>query len=141
MKKYLALVLGLVLVGTAATLYAEDNPGAVVEKKAAATAVYVCPDCHTMAMQAGKCTGCQKDLVAMHVLGMKDGQAMLCACGADCKCNAAGVKDGKCACGKEVKMMAPKGMYVCACAGAKCCSTISDKPGKCKCGEDLKKVE
>ena len=104
--------------------------------------VYVCPDCHTMAMKAGKCSMCSAEMKPMHVLGMKDGQAMLCGCGAGCKCDAKGMKEGQCACGKDVKTMAiPKGMYVCACADGKCCSTISDKPGKCSCGMEMKKVE
>ena len=53
----------------------------------------------------------------------------------------AGVKDGKCACGKGVKEVSVKGMYVCACGDGKCCATVSDKPGNCACGKEMKKVE
>lgn len=103
--------------------------------------VYVCPDCHTLAMSAGKCAMCDKDMTEKHVLGMKDGKVMVCDCHAGCTCNMAGRKDGKCSCGQAVQEMSPKGMYTCACAGGKCCSMISDKPGKCACGADLKKME
>ena len=74
---------------------------------------------------------------AMHVLGVKGGNALLCSCGAPCKCDAAGIKNGKCACGKKVNKMSAKGMYVCA----EGCPEIADKPGKCACGKELKKVE
>ena len=98
---------------------------------------WVCPDCHTMALQAGKCVKCGKDMKEMHVLGTKDGEAMVCGCGADCKCDATKMKDGKCGCGKEVMKASAKGMYVCADG----CPEISNKPGKCMCGKEMKKVE
>ena len=108
------------------------------EKQAAvAKAAYVCPDCHTMAMEAGKCEKCGKDMKAMHVLGTKDGNAMLCQCGAGCKCDTSKVKDGKCGCGKDVVTVSAKGLYVCPDG----CPDISDKPGKCMCGKDTVKVE
>ena len=138
MKTYLAVIMGVVIAGFALTLYAEDQS----EAKAPVTqSAYVCPDCHTMAMMAGKCEKCGKDMVQSHVLGVKDGKAMMCGCEAGCKCNAAGVKDGKCGCGKDVQKASLKGMYMCACAGGKCCTSISDKPGKCSCGMEMKKVE
>jgi hypothetical protein len=139
-KTHLALIMGVVIAGSALTLYAEEAAGAkpAMEKKAALTqSVYVCPGCETMALKAGKCEKCGKDMVQRHLLATKDGQAMLCACGADCKCDAKGIKDGKCACGKEVKMMSCKGMYCCPMG----CAELSDKPGKCACGMDMKKVE
>ena len=109
-----------------------------MDKKAAMMAsVYVCPDCHTMALKAGKCPMCKKDMQASHLLGTKDGQAMVCACGGGCACDAKGVKEGKCACGKAVGMVSCKGMYVCP----KGCAEISDKPGKCACGMEMMKVE
>jgi hypothetical protein len=109
-----------------------------MEKKAAMTqAVYVCPDCHVLALKAGKCSMCQKELQESHLLGTKDGEALLCACPAGCKCDAMGMKDGKCACGKEVKTMSAKGMYVCP----EGCPEISDKPGMCICGKEMKKIE
>jgi hypothetical protein len=141
MRTMMGLVIAVGCVGlTVGSLRAaaEDQPGAVVEKKAAAVqSVYVCPDCHALALTAGKCTECQKELAEKHVLGVKNGKAMLCECGATCKCNAAGVKDGKCGCGKDVSKVSVKGMYVCADG----CPMIADKPGKCACGKDLKKVE
>ena len=122
-KTTLAVILGAMMAWATAGV-CEDQPGAAAapEKQAAvAQAVYVCPDCHTMAMAAGKCTKCGMDMKPMHMLGMKE---------------------GKCGCGKDVTTMAvPAGMYVCACADGKCCSAISDKPGKCACGKDMKKVE
>jgi hypothetical protein len=121
---------------------APATPAAPAESKVAAPqTVCVCPHCHTMAMKAGKCTMCGKDLVEKHMLGMKDGKVLVCDCPAGCKCDAAGMKDGKCACGKAVQEVSPKGMYVCACPGGKCCSAVSDKPGKCGCGTEMKKVE
>lgn len=145
MKRFhLAVIGAIVLAASMLAVYAEEHPRAEHPRaehpkaKAAMTqAVYVCPDCHMMAMEAGKCTGCQKDLKEMHLLGVKDGQAMLCACGAGCKCDAAGVKDGKCACGKEVVTMSAKGMYACPMG----CPKLSDKPGKCACGMEMKKLE
>lgn len=136
----LCLVLGICGY-VVATAWGDDAAGGMEKKAVQAQALYVCPDCHTVAMMAGKCPKCQKDMQAMHVLGVKDGKAMLCSCGADCKCDEAGIKDGKCSCGKDVVTVSLKGMYVCACGGGKCCATISDKPGKCACGADMKKVE
>ena len=144
MKTYLAMILGVVMAGTGTAIWAAGELPAVPaaeKKEAVAQAVYVCPSCETMAMNAGKCEKCQKDLVQKHLLGIKDGKAMLCDCSAGCACDSKTMKDGKCACGKEVKTMSCKGMYACACAGGKCCSTMSDKPGKCACGMDMKKVE
>ncbi len=120
-------------------VYAQDaEPAAqpAKEKPAMTESVYVCPDCHATALKAGTCA-CGKELVKMHLLGTKDGQAMLCACGGACKCDFKGVKDGKCACGKEVKMASIKGLYACP----QGCPVISDKAGKCACGMEMKKAE
>lgn len=143
MRIYLAVILGTLMAGSILTAYAEDKPAAMTAETTVATAqsAYVCPDCQTMAMKAGKCSMCQKDKKEMHLLGVKDGKAMLCDCAADCKCDAKGMKDGKCSCGKDVKTMSCTGMYGCACPGGKCCNTISDKPGKCACGMDMKKTK
>lgn len=111
-------------------------PDTMKAKPAMTACVYVCPDCDMMAMKEGKCT-CGKELVKRHLLGTKDGKALLCACDAGCACDAKGVKDGKCACGKEVKKVRVKGMYVCPMG----CPEISDKPGKCACDMEMKKVE
>jgi|GEM_PF-2838495 len=70
-----------------------------------------------------------------HLLGISNGWAMLCACPVNCTCDAAGVKTGKCACGKEVSLMGAKGLYDCMGEWFE----LSDKPGKCACGADLKK--
>ena len=151
MKKHViaSMVAGLML-GVCGYVTADEPaapaPGAPAAKadmeKAHAAAVtktlFVCPDCQTTAMEAGKCAKCGKDMKEMHVLGVKDGKAMLCACGAECKCDAKGMKEGKCACGKEVKEASLSGMHVCP-AG---CPVISAKAGMCGgCGKELKKVE
>ena len=150
MKSHLVTMVGVVLAGSilACCGCKSDNqetgkPGmkSVASKPAMTQNVYVCPDCHTMAMRAGKCSMCGKDLMSKHMLGMQDGKVMVCDCHAGCTCNMAGMKDGKCACGKVVQEMSPKGMYACACAVGKCCGMIADKPGKCACGTDMKKVE
>lgn len=101
------------------------------------SSVYACPECHTMGLKAGPCATCKKDMQETHLLGTKDGQAMLCSCGAGCKCDAKGMKDGKCGCGKEVTKVNCKGVYCCAMG----CPDMSDKPGTCACGMELKKCE
>jgi hypothetical protein len=105
--------------------------------KAVTNVVFVCPDCHMMALKDGKCPMCGKEMKQMHLLGTKDGEALVCGCGADCKCDASGIKDGKCACGKEVMKVSAKGMYVCPSG----CPSISAMPGKCPCRMEMKKVE
>ena len=145
MKIHLLVVVCAVIAGSMPTLYAGEHPGAEhpkakpdMEKKAAMTqSVYVCPDCHVMAMKAGKCEKCGKDMKASHLLGTKDGQALLCACEGGCSCDPKGMKDGKCACGKDVVKASCKGMYVCP----EGCPEISDKPGKCMCGKKMTKCE
>lgn len=146
MKLRLALVLGLTLagsllmVGTEAGAMAKkpDMPKKGMEKKAAmGQKAYVCEGCHVLSAKAGECPKCQKKMDKMHLLGVKDGKAMLCACGASCTCDAKGVKDGKCACGKEVKKMKATGLYACAMG----CPELSENPGTCACGMEMKKVE
>lgn len=99
--------------------------------------IHACADCHVLVVQPGKCPMCQKETARLHVLGVKDGNAMLCACPDCCQCVAAGIKDGKCACGKEVKTVSAKGLYVCPDG----CQEITDKPGTCMCGKAMTKVE
>ncbi len=140
MKMNLSFVMGLLLAGAAITLYAADEPKdtPAVEKPAVAPqVVYVCQHCDTMALKAGKCGKCEKEMAQRHLLGTKDGQAMLCPCGGDCKCDAKGIKDGKCGCDKDVKMMSCKGMYCCTSG----CPMVSKTPGKCACGIEMKKAE
>ena len=122
---------------------ADEMKGEMAAKEAQHAAavvksVCVCPDCHTMAMNAGDCAKCGKKMTESHLLGVKDGQALLCGCGAGCKCDAGGMKDGKCSCGKDVTKVSAKGMYACP----EGCPVISDMAGKCGgCGKELKKVE
>ena len=140
MKMKMAIAMGLALAGSVAMLYAErpmaaeSDPAAMGMEKhpAMSQEVYACADCHVLSTKA------EKDMTAQHLLGVKDGEALLCACGPGCKCDAKGVKDGKCACGKEVKKMSAKGLYVCPMG----CPMVSDAAGKCPgCGMELKKVE
>ena len=141
MKRVMDLIVAVSCVSLLAGSFyaaAEEQPGVVAEKKAAVTqSVFICTDCNTMALKAGKCAKCQKEMAERHVLGVKDGNALLCDCGATCKCDASNMKDGKCGCGKEVRKVSVKGMYICADG----CPEIADKQGKCACGKDLKKVE
>lgn len=99
--------------------------------------VYVCPDCDAMALKAGPCATCKKDMKPMHLLGTKDGQALVCSCEAGCKCDVKGIKDDKCACGMAIAKVSAKGLYACPMG----CPVMSDKPGKCACGMDMKKCE
>lgn len=141
MKMYIAMIAVAVLAGSMLATYAEDTPAvpAAAEKQAPAPqSVYVCPDCHTVAMAAGKCTGCQKDLVESHILAVNGSEASVCGCHAGCKCDAKSMKEGKCGCGKDVGKVSLKGMYVCPSG----CPMISDKAGNCGgCGKEMKKVE
>jgi hypothetical protein len=141
MKSHLAMIMAAVVVGSTLAVYAGNDEGAAAgtEKKAPAPqAVYACPDCHTVAMAAGKCKGCDKEMVKSRVLEVKNGEATICGCDSDCKCDAKSVKDGKCSCGKDVGKVSLKGMFVCP----EGCPAISDKPGNCQgCGKEMKKVE
>lgn len=139
MNSIALFVMVVALIGATVVAYAKDEKSMPVAKAkmASSQTVYVCPECNTMSLTAGNCPSCNKPLVAMHVLGTKDGKVMVCACGPTCKCDAKGMKDGKCACGKEVKTISAKGMYVCP----KGCPMVSETAGKCACGMDLKKVE
>lgn len=107
-------------------------------KKGKPKSCFACPSCNTVARKAGKCEKCKKDMQKMHVLGKKGGKAMLCSCPANCKCDAKGVKEGKCACGKEVATIECKGK----CSGAKCGSKASEKKaGACGCDKKTNKTE
>ena len=68
-----------------------------------------------------------------HCLAIKDGKALCCACGGECKCTLA--EDGKtCTCGKPVVTCDLAGKFCCE----KCCQ-VSAKEGKCPtCGGDMK---
>ena len=140
MKRYLWIMMAAAMAGSVLAVSAADQPAAPAasEKKATLTqAIYACPDCHTMALNAGKCDKCGKDMVKEHLLGTKDGEALVCACGAGCACDASKMKDGKCGCGKEVTKVSCKGMYVCPDG----CPEISTTPGQCACGKDMTKCQ
>jgi hypothetical protein len=115
-----------------------EEPAPAQAKVAMTESVYACPACHGMALKAGKCAGCGQELKQMHLLSVKGGEALLCGCGPSCKCNAAGMKDGKCACGKEVVKVSAKGYWY---ADDQGCPVLSDQPGKCMCGKKLRKIE
>ena len=141
----LAVIMGTLVAGSALAVQAGENtvsnPPAMPcmeNAAAAASSVYVCPHCETVAMAAGKCSMCGKDMMSSHILGIKDGKAMVCRCDKGCNCDAKGMKDGKCACGKDAVSVSLKGMYVCP-AG---CPMVSNKPGDCGgCGKMMKKCE
>jgi len=142
MNKMLSLMvaMGCVCLGFAGLrVIAADAPaGAATEKKACMMqSVFVCADCKGMAAKAGKCVKCEKELAEKHVLCIKDGEVMACACPAACTCKAADVKDNMCACGKTVMKMSAKGMCVCPNG----CPKISSTAEKCGCGKEMKKVE
>ena len=76
--------------------------------------------CETMAVKEGKCS-CGKPLVKGTVTKLEDGKAMIktekeerlfktvglyaCACGEGCECKLISQQDGKCTCGKPLKMV------------------------------------
>ena len=103
------VVLAIVLAGFGFAVVASAEEAAVKTPAAKtdapavkAAACYVCADCKTMSMQAGKCAKCGKDMAAMHVLSTQDGKVTCCACGADCKCKMDAADATKCGCGKAV---------------------------------------
>ncbi len=135
--KIRSIVVSAVLVAFCGVLYVHAGDEASAKEKPAITEmVYVCPDCHATALKPGTCA-CGKTLVKMHLLGTEDGEALLCACGGDCKCDFKGMKDGKCACGKEVLKASAKGLYCCP----KGCPCLKTDPGNCACGKPMKKIE
>jgi hypothetical protein len=133
----LGVFVSVMVAGCCCPCMKHGRGGGEMKKAAMTQSVYACPDCHTMAMKAGLCPMCKKDMQQSHLLGTKDGQALVCACGAGCNCDVKGAKDGKCACGKDVVKVSARGMYVCPMG----CPEISDKPGMCACGMEMKKVE
>ena len=89
-------------------------------------------------------------------------EVYVCGCGEGCPCMTMSMKEGKCACGKDlVKGQVTKvskgkayvmvngkeqafkttGKYMCACGAGCNCNTISQKPGQCACGKDMKPVK
>jgi len=139
MKRTMSLMVALCCfcLGIAAFSVTAEEAAGTAKKACKMQSVFACPACKGMAAVAGTCTKCEKTMAEKHVLGVKDGEAMVCDCPATCTCNAAGIKDDKCGCGKPVMKMSTKGMCVCPNG----CPKVSDKTGKCPCGKELKKVE
>ncbi|MFA7160143.1 MAG: hypothetical protein WC299_12650 [Kiritimatiellia bacterium] len=134
MKKILALFV-LAAFASATAVMAQE---AAAEKKAEATkapCVCCCDKCPMVAIKATKC--CGQDMACKNVLAVKDGCAICCGCGADCKCTLKEGDETKCKCGKDVKKVSLKGMFVCEKD-----KVICNKEGKCSvCGGDLKAVK
>jgi hypothetical protein len=131
------LIVGSVIGVCGAVHAMGTKPKGEAQEKAATQMIYACPTCEAMSLIPGKCPGCKMDMQAMHLLGTKDGQAMACTCPEGCTCDAKGVKNSKCACGKPVEMVSCKGMYVCSMG----CPIISARPGKCACDMEMEKVD
>jgi len=129
----LGIVSAVVLIGAAA-VWADEQ----VAAKASTDTTKACCAANSSGTVCDKGTGTMSspDTKAMHLLAIKDGTALYCACGADCKCT---MKDGatKCGCGKDIVKVSLKGKYVCGCGASCACKTIADKAGKCGCGKDL----
>ena len=123
MKRFITMVAVSVLVGVCTARAADE--------------VKTAPDAAIPAqgVTAEKAPTATPTAEATHCLAIKDGVALCCACGGDCKCTLAA--DGKtCSCGKAVKE--------CPLAGKSCCEKclqVSDKAGMCpKCGMEMKAV-
>lgn len=133
----LALACTAAMMTTGLRAYGGMDEKAPEEGKPTMTqSAYVCPSCDVLSLKPGTCPHCEKALEMKHVLGTKDGHAMVCSCAASCKCDAGGMKDGKCGCGKDVGKVSVKGMYVCP----EGCPEISDKAGTCACGKAMTMV-
>ncbi|MBI5387861.1 MAG: hypothetical protein HZA90_24630 [Verrucomicrobia bacterium] len=69
----------------------------------------------------------------------------VCGCGADCKCNVASTKPGKCGCGHALKpghLCKVEGdtALLCMCDVGCKCAVDAKEPAKCGCGKPLHKV-
>jgi hypothetical protein len=132
MKKVL-LVAVLAAFASATAVFAEEQ----AEKKANTIEplIYACDKCQKTAVKAATC--CEKAMVGLCVVAIKDGKAICCQCSGDCKCTLKEGDETKCKCDKDVKKVDLKGMCVC-----EKCKIISDKEGKCTvCDGDLKAVK
>lgn len=131
MKKVLMIAAMMAFVGAIAGFAEEKAAAAPATQEMPKAVVFVCDKCHVVATAAGKCTGCGAEMTAKKVLSVQDNVATCCACAADCaKCGE--VKDGKCACGKDVVKLDLTGKFVCP-----KCHVVAAKAGKCACGADL----
>ena len=72
---------------------------------------------------------------------VEEDTALLCMCGAACKCSLNEKDTSKCGCGQPIRKVSLKGtgIYFCNCGGSCGCNTVSATPAKCNCGMDLKK--
>ena len=104
MKKVWMVAVVVVFVSVIAS-FAEEKAAAEpakvepVKVEAAKSGCFACEGCKKTDAAAGK--HCGKDMKSCKILSIKDGVGTACNCAADCaKCGE--VKDGKCACGKDV---------------------------------------
>lgn len=119
MKKLLIATVTLLLLALAVTAFADRNQPTFKT----GDIVYVCGcgegcGCFTMSRKAGKCS-CGKDLIKGSVTRIDKEKIYVtangketafpavakyaCACGEGCNCGTVSQKQGKCACGKEMK--------------------------------------
>jgi hypothetical protein len=124
--------------GGMAKIHGRRGP-AEEEGAVAAPAAYACGGCRVMSLKPGTCPMCQRKMDEMHVLGTKDGQALLCDCAAGCTaCAAKSIGAGPCACGKDVVKVSAFGLHACPMG----CAALADQPGACPvCGMELKQVD
>jgi len=111
------------------------------------SAIYWCGSladgvCSGISTTPGTCPG-GAPMNAGHVIWMEGTTALVCTCGADCKCKIDPNDHAKCPCGKPIRRidLAGTGLYFCNCGGSCGCNTISDKAGACKCGMPLKQAK
>lgn len=125
MKKFMLLMMTLLLViGAAGLVLADKGIKSTFEAKAGDT-IFVCGcgagcDCGSLAKKAGKC-GCGKEMVKSTVTRIDKDKVYY-------------KLEGK-------ELSAPvTGKYACGCGAGCNCGSISQKPGKCGCGKEMVKV-
>ena len=120
-KSFIAVFAMVFALGVAGLTFAALDKGKIALK--AGDEVYVCNcgekcPCQTMGTKEGECS-CGKELVKVTVTKVDEGKAYFqlagkersmkttgkyaCACGPKCDCDFISQKEGKCACGKELK--------------------------------------
>ena len=126
MKKFVLLVMSLLLVISAAGLVmAEKGAKATFDTKAG-DVIYVCGcgegcDCGSLGKKEGTCS-CGKKMVKATVTKIEKDRVYY-------------KLEGK-------ELSAPMtGKYACGCGDGCNCGSISQKPGKCGCGKDMIKVK
>jgi hypothetical protein len=75
----------------------------------------------------------------------RQGVLYVCGCGADCKCNVARTKPGKCGCGHalvagHLKKVEGDVALLCLCDPDCKCALDAKDPAKCGCGKPIRKV-